>query len=87
MAEAEREMRAEVEAFPGSVEARVRLAALYRILGRRAEARATLLGTVAAEAEAYATILGALQDLDDGVAAAEWGRRAHALFPDDPRFK
>jgi tetratricopeptide (TPR) repeat protein len=87
MAEAEGEMRAEVAAFPGSVVARVRLAALYRVLGRRAQARATLLGTVAVNPEAYATVLGALHDLDDEAAAGEWARRAHALFPADPRFR
>jgi choline-sulfatase len=91
LAEAEREMRAEVSAFPGSVEARVRLAALYRVLGRRADARAVLVALAAppvqADAETYATILGALEDLEDQAAAAEWARRAHALFPSDPRFQ
>jgi tetratricopeptide (TPR) repeat protein len=89
--EAEREMRAEVDAFPGSVEARVRLAALFRALGRRAEARAALVGlasaAVGADAEAYATLVEALQGLDDAAAASEWSRRAHTLFPADPRFK
>jgi choline-sulfatase len=91
LAEAEREMRAEVLAFPGSVEARVRLAALYRVLGRRSDARSVLLdlatANVQADPEAYATILGALQDLGDATAAGEWARRAHSLFPADPRFK
>jgi arylsulfatase A-like enzyme/Flp pilus assembly protein TadD len=91
LAAAERELRAEVDAFPASVEARVRLAALYRALGRRSEARAALVGLAAAplpaDPEAYATILGALQDLDDPAAASDWTRRAHTLFPVDPRFK
>jgi tetratricopeptide (TPR) repeat protein len=91
LAEAEREMRAEVSAFPASVEARVRLAALYGALGRRAEARSVLLdlasGPVPADPETYATLVGALQDMGDGATAGEWSRRAHALFPADPRFK
>ncbi len=87
--EAEREMRAEVAAFPASVEARVQLAALYRVLDRGPEARAVLLGLGAEEpdADAYAAVLGALQDLEDTSAAAEWARRAHAAFPADPRFR
>ena len=82
-------MKAEVAAFPASVEARVQLAALYRVLGRGQEARAVLLGLGAAspDADAYAAILGALQDLDDASAAAEWAHRAHAAFPADPRFR
>jgi tetratricopeptide (TPR) repeat protein len=87
LGEAEREMRAEVAAFPASVEARVRLAALYRVLGRGKEARAVLLGLVSGDAEAYAAILGALQDLEDQKAATEWAQRARALFPADPRFR
>jgi arylsulfatase A-like enzyme/Tfp pilus assembly protein PilF len=89
LAEAEREMKAEVAAFPGSVEARVQLAALYRALDRRQEARAVLLGLGAAspDADACAAVLGALQDLDDASAAAEWARRAHSAFPADPRFR
>jgi tetratricopeptide (TPR) repeat protein len=91
LAEAEREMKAEVLAFPGSVEARLRLAALYRALGRRSDARTVLLdlgsANVQADPETYAMILGALQDLDDVAAAGEWARRAHSLFPADPRFR
>jgi choline-sulfatase len=87
LGEAEREMRAEVAAFPASVEARVRLAALYRVLGRARDARAVLLGLETGNAEAYAAILGALQDLDDAEAATEWARRARSLFPEDPRFR
>ena len=91
MAEAEREMRAEVAAFSGVGRG---AGAGWRALSRPGPTRRRRVRCCSGrppaspDAEAYAAILGALQDLDDAAAAArEWARRAHAAFPGDPRFR
>src|SRR5262249_22201846 len=68
-AEAEREFQAELSAIPGSEEARIGLAMLYRAQGRDAESRASLAALLTAEPrpETYlkavqtATVLGDLE--------------------------
>jgi choline-sulfatase len=89
--EAEREFKAELAAIPASPEARVGLAALYRSLGRDAEARDVLGGLVAAtphpDASTYGIVVRAFTMLGDRDAAREWAAKARARFPGDARFR
>lgn len=89
--EAEREFRAEIGAIPGSREARVGLAMLYRSQGRDEDARAVLSALVAAEgaptADTYWTVVHTFTVLGDLVAARRWAAIAKTRFPSDSRFR
>jgi Tfp pilus assembly protein PilF len=89
-AEAERELRAELQAVPSSAEARVALAMLYRSQGRDAESREALTGLVTASgssSDAYWTVVRTFGVLGDTEAARAWAAQARQRFPADPRFR
>jgi len=91
LTDAEREFQAELAVIPGSPEARVGLATLYRSQSRDADARAVLEGLVANPAEAsadtYWTVVRAFTVLGDAAAAHEWTAKARARYPGDRRFR
>jgi tetratricopeptide (TPR) repeat protein len=90
-AEAERELRKEIEILPYSRKGRQVLAMLYQSQGRTAEARSVLAGLIEAEpnptADSYWTVVFTFSVLGDEQEARRWAARARARFPNDPRFR
>ncbi|HQQ76781.1 MAG TPA: sulfatase-like hydrolase/transferase [Thermoanaerobaculia bacterium] len=86
--EAEKEFLEEIRLYPGRMDARVSLAALYASAGRREDARRTLIALVVHEPkpEAFLLAMQAFRATEDPDGEREMRREARRRFPRDPRF-
>jgi choline-sulfatase len=86
--EAEREFLEEIRLYPDRLDARVSLSALYVSVGRREDARRTLIQLVARQPtpEAFLLAMRTFRATEDPAGEREMRREARRLFPKDPRF-
>jgi arylsulfatase A-like enzyme/Flp pilus assembly protein TadD len=86
--EAEREFLEEIRLYPDRLDARVSLSALYVSVGRREDARRTLIQLVTRQPspEAFLLAMRTFRVTDDPAGEREMRREAKSRFPRDPRF-
>ncbi|HTS03096.1 MAG TPA: tetratricopeptide repeat protein, partial [Thermoanaerobaculia bacterium] len=86
--EAEREFLEEIRLYPDRLDARVSLAALYASVGRRADARRTLIALVVRQPspESFLVAMKTCHVTDDLEGERVMRREAKLRFPGDPRF-
>ncbi|MGZ6988864.1 MAG: sulfatase-like hydrolase/transferase, partial [Thermoanaerobaculia bacterium] len=86
--EAEKELLEEIRLYPDRLDARVSLSALYVSVGRREDARRTLIQLVARQPspEAFLLAMKTFRATDDPAGEREMRREAKRHFPRDPRF-
>ena len=86
--EAEREFLEEIRLYPDRLDARVSLAALYASVGRREDARRTLIQLVVREPkpETFLLAMKTFRSTEDPDGEREMRREARRRFPGDPRF-
>ena len=86
--EAEREFLEEIRLYPDRLDARVSLSALYASVGRREDARRTLIQLVVRQPkpETFLLAMKTFRSTEDPDGEREMRREARRRFPGDPRF-
>ncbi|HVO50927.1 MAG TPA: sulfatase-like hydrolase/transferase [Thermoanaerobaculia bacterium] len=86
--EAEREFLEEIRLYPDRLDARVSLSALYVSVGRREDARRTLIGLVTRQPspESFLLAMKTFRATEDPAGEREMRLEARRRFPRDPRF-